>query len=355
LVLWRDLRDDRPRTPAGTFAASDDALPAQWRRTVLVPGTRYDVAAAVRADVTDDPEVHARQAPDDGTFVALSIAVSPRPGPYTPDDARRGTEATVDPRFTLVADGRRYALPEPVGEPAPMPRGVATPTRLPVNGWLAVAGGAGRLSLETSWQGRVQSVDLRSGDRVPGDFAVVYRQRSVGTVPAVYRQRSAGTLPVARTSCGTAVWTPGWRAGPGIPAACAYRVDRLAWTPGEGWAKPGRQWLALTTRTSVPTYQIHQVGGQVRRYRPSYYGDSSAQSREASEAPDRLDGARPVGLQDVDSAVGEDHTVVLIFDVARTAGAHAAVVTQSFRAVSRSGHLGGYAGPVRQTWTFRVA
>ncbi len=252
LICWRHLRDDRPHAAAGETFAATQPLPRTTASRVETPAGGLDIrATGPLSGVDADPAVRDHQAPDGGSFVGLQIVRSDEP--VVTRYRFRDTPLTAnysDTDFALVADGRRYPVREydSYGRPFDEADDARTVTQVAQRVYVAVAGTPRTLSLEVSYAGRTQRVDLRTGKNAPGPFAALYRNRDV------------------RQTCGTTTYERGFGADVRAPACRVDLLQRTPYYPARGWAPTGKEWLVLGLTTTLPQGLTYRAGSSSARY-----------------------------------------------------------------------------------------
>ena len=229
-------------------------------------------------------ELRALDAPEGGSFVPITWQYDSwsagRFDPYVATDEV--------PEVDLVSHGQEYRLPSPDRE-----------QRHGESFYAVVEGDASDLSMQVTFDGVTQSVDLRSGDRDAGQAAALYE---------------VDDSELEQIPCDAEPW---FDDQPDVTAQVACTVIGPAVLPYAGgeWAEPGREWVAVTVETHLRSYAIAIGVGAL----------SGAQYGAAGVVSDiRLDGRRPThvisggagdnGCPDPETAACnyEEH---LVFDV----------------------------------------
>ena len=222
--------------------AEEGRLPAG---TVQLPAGRLQVeASAPLREVPDSTPAVVEQQEEPGRVRGFGrwVGVEWRFG-TPPDPDRFWDPAVRQPKqfqVALVADGTRRDLaagetadPDPIRNRGYLPHKAL---------WVALPGEPGALTLEVTYDGLTQTLDLRTGRVDAGAAAPLYRKEAW---TAASRPCTDGKVTIR---------APGFAADEDdVEVLCTLTEVALAapYLPGKGWARPGRTWVTFQLRTQA--------------------------------------------------------------------------------------------------------
>lgn len=168
----------------------------------------------------DTRELEALQAPEGAVFLPISWHLGTSAfGDYVDTDDV--------PVVDVISDGARYR----VRAPADVDAGTEA-------FYLLVSGSGEDPGLEVDFDGVVQTLDLETGERDPGEAKALYRLKTPKDKPRSCTPGATFGLTVVRST----------------EFACTVtRATRVPYA-GDSWAAPGHDWLVLSVATSMARY-----------------------------------------------------------------------------------------------------